>query len=83
MKIKQLLVSAPVLILFAGCIKVPDNVNTTHRVIVDPTHITLDINVNIQNALKKEFEEKHEIESNISDESATEALEAFLKSQSE
>lgn len=55
---------------------------TKHDVVVEvkPMHITMDINVKIQDELKKEFGKTDEIAKSISDQEAEEALKKYLES---
>lgn len=56
-----------------GCLQ------TRHEIEVKPMHITVDVNVRIQNELKKEFGEQDATMKKISDEEAAAALEKYLK----
>ncbi|HPO90806.1 MAG TPA: hypothetical protein P5239_10505 [Victivallales bacterium] len=46
---------------------------------VKPIHIVLDVNIKIQEELKKKFEKEDEIAKSISDEEAQEALRKYLE----
>jgi hypothetical protein len=56
-----------------GCLQ------TRHEIEVKPMHITVDVNVRIQNELKKEFGKEDEAMKKISDEEAAAALEKYLQ----
>jgi len=60
-------------LVLGGCLQ------TRHEVEVKPMHITVDVNVRIQNELKKEFREQDEAMRQISDAEAAAALERYLK----
>jgi len=63
------------LALVAGCM------HTTHEVEVKPMHITVDVNVRVQNELRKEFRSEDETMKQITDEEAAAALERYLNDQ--
>ncbi len=60
-------------LVLGGCLQ------TRHEVEVKPMHITVDVNVRIQNELKKEFRAQDEAMRQISDEEAAAALERYLQ----
>ena len=61
------------LVAAGGCLQ------TRHEIEVKPMHITVDVNVRIQNELKKEFGEQDAAMKKISDEEAAAALEKYLQ----
>ncbi len=66
--------------ILAGCL------NTKHEVEVKPIevkpmHITIDLNVKIQEELKEKFEKNDKIAKEISDQEAEEALNKYLESK--
>lgn len=68
-----LLGTALSVLMLGGCLQ------TRHEVEVKPMHITVDVNVRIQNELKKEFRAQDEAMRQISDEEAAAALERYLQ----
>jgi hypothetical protein len=54
---------------------------TKHEIEVKPMHITIDVNVKIQEELKEKFKKADEVSKEISDKEAEEALNKYLESQ--
>ena len=54
---------------------------TKHEIEVKPMHITIDVNVKIQEELKEKFKKTDEVSKEISDKEAEEALNRYLESQ--
>jgi hypothetical protein len=80
---------AMILIAASGCLALLASC-THHRVETDsrvelapvevkPIHIVLDVNIKIQEELKKKFEKEDEIAKSISDAEAEEALKRYLE----
>jgi len=64
----------------AGCISTKHEVEVK-PIEVKPMHITVDVNLKIQNELKKEFKEKEQVMGQISDDEAAAALAKYLQSK--
>lgn len=62
-------------LLAAGCM------HTTHEIEVKPMHLTVDINVRVQNELKQEFRAQDEATRQISEAEAEAALAKYLLAQ--
>ena len=58
-----------------GCIQ------TKHEIEVKPMHITVDVNVKIQQELQEKFKKTDEAAKSISDKEAEDALAKYLESQ--
>jgi hypothetical protein len=58
-----------------GCLQ------TKHEIEVKPMHITVDVNVKIQQELQEKFKKTDEEAKSISDKEAEEALQKYLESQ--
>lgn len=56
---------------------------TKHEIEVKPMHITIDVNVKIQEELKEKFRETDQQSKSISDKEAEEALKKYLESQTQ
>ena len=54
---------------------------TKHEIEVKPMHITIDVNVKIQEELKEKFKKTDEVSKEISDKEAEDALNRYLESQ--
>ena len=54
---------------------------TKHEIEVKPMHITIDVNVKIQEELKEKFKKTDEVSKEISDKEAEDALNKYLESQ--
>jgi hypothetical protein len=62
--------------LLNGCL-----FQTKHEIEVKPMHITIDVNVKIQEELKEKFKKTDEVSKEISDKEAEDALNKYLESQ--
>ena len=62
--------------IFNGCL-----FQTKHEIEVKPMHITIDVNVKIQEELKEKFKKTDEVSKEISDKEAEDALNKYLESQ--
>ena len=62
-------------LMFCGCLQ------TKHEIEVKPMHITIDVNVKIQQELQEKFKKTDEVSKEISDKEAEEALNRYLESQ--
>ncbi len=62
--------------IFNGCM-----FQTKHEIEVKPMHITIDVNVKIQEELKEKFKKTDEVSKEISDKEAEDALNKYLESQ--
>ena len=62
--------------ILSGCM-----FQTKHEIEVKPMHITIDVNVKIQEELKEKFKKSDEVSKEISDKEAEEALNKYLESQ--
>ncbi len=58
-----------------GCLQ------TKHEIEVKPMHITVDVNVKIQQELQDKYKKTDEVAKSISDKEAEEALQKYLDSQ--
>jgi hypothetical protein len=54
---------------------------TKHEIEVKPMHMTIDVNVKIQEELKEKFKKTDEVSKEISDKEAEDALNKYLESQ--
>lgn len=54
---------------------------TKHEIEVKPMHITIDVNLKIQEELKEKFKKADEVNKEISDKEAEDALNKYLESQ--
>lgn len=54
---------------------------TKHEIEVKPMHITIDVNLKIQEELKEKFKKSDEVSKEISDKEAEDALNKYLESQ--
>ena len=63
-------------VIFNGCL-----FQTKHEIEVKPMHITIDVNVKIQEELKEKFKKTDEVSKEISDKEAEDALNKYLESQ--
>ncbi|MFA6293742.1 MAG: hypothetical protein WC637_18285 [Victivallales bacterium] len=61
--------------VFNGCM-----FQTKHEIEVKPMHITIDVNVKIQEELKEKFKKTDEVSKEISDKEAEDALNKYLES---
>ncbi|MEI6420749.1 MAG: YnbE family lipoprotein [Lentisphaerota bacterium] len=62
--------------ILSGCM-----FQTKHEIEVKPMHITIDVNVKIQEELKEKFKKSDEVSKEISDKEAEDALNKYLESQ--
>ncbi len=62
--------------ILSGCM-----FQTKHEIEVKPMHITIDVNVKIQEELKEKFKKTDEVSKEISDKEAEDALNRYLESQ--
>jgi hypothetical protein len=61
----------------SGCL-----LETKHEIDVKPMHITIDVNLKIQEELKEKFKQTDEQAKSISEKEAEEALKQYLATQS-
>ena len=73
--------SIAVALLSAGFILSGCLFQTKHEIEVKPMHITIDVNVKIQEELKEKFKTADEVSKEISDKEAEDALNKYLESQ--
>ena len=66
------------LLPLGGCV-----LATKHEIEVKPMHITIDVNVKIQEELKEKFKQADQQSKAISDKEAEEALKKYLESQTQ
>ncbi len=83
-----ILLVAVALVLFVAASCTHHTVETQSKVElapveVKPIHIVLDVNIKIQEALKKKFEKEDEIAKSITDADAEEALKKYLSKKGE
>ena len=69
------------LLLGGGSILIGCMFQTKHEIEVKPMHITIDVNVKIQEELKEKFKKTDEVSKEISDKEAEDALNKYLESQ--
>ncbi|MFA6567824.1 MAG: hypothetical protein WCS96_06400 [Victivallales bacterium] len=68
-------------LFFGGCVLSGCMFQTKHEIEVKPMHITIDVNVKIQEELKEKFKKTDEVSKEISDKEAEDALNKYLESQ--
>ena len=76
MKINPVLIGLLSGLVLSGC-----RLETKHEVEVKPMHITIDVNVKIQEELKEKFSKVDQQAKEISDKEAEDALKKYLESQ--
>lgn len=71
-----------IILLFLAAAAGGCTLKTKNEIEVKPMHITIDVNLKIQEELKEKFSETDSKAKNISDREAEEALRRYLDSQS-